>query len=105
MTDATSRAREMVMQIINDHYNTAEHMDAAPLADALLYDIARYHWALIDTRTHTVIAREPSEAMVERVGQAIFLCGPDITYRDQARVAIAALTAMQTQGGDDDPPV
>ena len=51
-----------------------------------------------DTRTHRVVAAEPSEADVERVAHAIFTCGLDATYRNQARAAIAAFLA---QGGGD----
>ena len=69
----------------------------AAIAADIVGDLTGNGFQIIDTRTHVAIPREPDEAMVERVGQAIFLCGPDITYREQARVAIAAMT----QGGDD----
>lgn len=103
MTDATSRARAKALLtsvLDNDRFD----LSADGLADFILEVFDQDDLRLYDTRTHAAVPREPSEADVSRIASVLFMCGPDMTYRDQARAAIAALVAAQTQGGEPDAP-
>ena len=109
--DATSRARRAIAdELFASSYGGSSGLDK-PLwdfcnlqADDAMRGIANAGLALIDTRTHAAVPREPSDEVVERVARAIF--DDDWCARDRhgtnaiARAAIAALVQGQTQGGE-----
>lgn len=110
MDDATIRAREVIGKwglALHNIWRKEKLRDWRDLdddLDDLATDLSKAGFAIIDTRTHAAVPREPSEADVSRIASVLFMCGPDMTFHDQARAAIAALVAAQTQGGERDPP-
>ncbi len=107
--DPTARAREALRAAINEHFNATDYGGADEIASDFLLVFAEHGVGFIDTRTHVAIAREPSEADVERVARAIYTTGmPDVwddlsegsrdDFREEARAAIAAL--VQQGGGE-----
>ncbi len=110
MNDPTARAREVISKFLFLGFEC--YYDGAPgpqngdnEAALLLLNLQRADLAIIDTRTHVAIAREPSEEMVERVAEKMwvteFPTWPEgyganrETLCKKARAAIAALV----QGG------
>ena len=122
--DATSRARkawqaERILATIADALlNDHEAMDCMEQAETIVASLNAVDFAIIDTRTHAAIPREPSDEVVERVF-CVLAWGspkrpPELADDEQiaramagnpplvrkARAAIAALVAAQTQGGE-----
>ncbi len=66
---------------------------------------AREDIAIIDTRTHVAVAREPSEETVERVARAIIKSeawSSFWAFDDAERMARAAIAALVHGGEDED---
>lgn len=112
MTDATSRAREVILELLmRFNWPDGSYPDKIDVLQFVL-DMECQGVGVYDTRTHAAIPREPSDEVVERVADRLMsevdtvemlLADPMTIRRIRAkriaRAAIAALVQGQTQGG------